>query len=419
MDKKLNIFIWNDSAVANAIISKLSKSERVNNLYYQGIGCIVLEDKPVRLKSDGIRMLKEMKEKNIEYVFSNSEANSLGFIEFARKYGFKTIGAPIPARKFEGSKIKMKAMFKKYNIKTPDYNVVENQSYLRDALKTIGLPCFIKADGFAYSISAVNVNSEKKFYKISKKYLNGYYMDDSRKIIIEKAIKGTEFSILCALDSKTIKILLPVKDYKRKYNNYKSVNTGGMGTTAPAKLSDKQLSLLNKLCDEIKYMLDSEKLFYKGFITLNVIFTKDEVFLLEINTRMGDSEGQAVLALLETDLAELFFAIENEKLSELKLEWKAAFSSVINVVNSVYPNIHQYLVSSIPVTSIELLRKKDIDIFFYKKVKKDKFNYYQDTNRFISLVCCHSSIKSASEKIYQALSTLKGENLFYRKDIWK
>lgn len=410
---KENVFIWNNSALTNSIIKKIEDSSCVNNIYYAN-NRIINKSSAVLLKSDGIPLIEEMSEKNIKYVYSNSEANDNGFIDFCNKKGFISIGSTIKSSKLEASKAYAKSLMQKYNIKTAEFFIARNENDIQTAWQNIGIPCYIKADGYARSVSAIKINTKDEFFNVAQKYLNGYFCDASKTIIIEKEISGKEISIPLILDGKRIKLFNTVRDYKRRNNHDTGVNTGGMGSVCPYNVTEYQLCLINKLISQIEDLLIEENLFYKGFMTINVIITEAEIYLLEINTRMGDSEGQVIFNLLETDIMEIFESMSNQSIDALDLKFKDGYSMAVNVIDKNYPNILLDEKASISKKSLECLK---FDYFFNIRVKEEKENYIQKGNRIISIVGFDKNISKLRKSMYKEINKLEGNNIFFRTDI--
>ncbi len=415
MEKKTT-YIWSNSAVTNALIDKLSDSQFIEKLYYGNSRVILKNSTTFRLATDGIALIKELKEKHIDFIFSNSEANSNGFIDIASNHNIKTIGASYKSTLLEASKIYAKMLMTKYNIKTAKYITVNDFSNIKDAIDSTQLPFFIKADGYARSLSSVRVESKNEAFYIAEKYLNGYFGNSSKRILFEENIDGIEMSIPLILDSKTIKILFPIKDYKRKYNKNIGPNTGGMGSFGPVVLSEKQSSLLFILIEKLKILLTKENLFYKGFMTINVIFTEDDIYLLEINTRLGDSEGQVFFKLLKTDLMLLFDAVLTQRLDTFDIKYNTGFAAAVNIINKYYPN-RSDCIAYISKKSICKISKIHSDFYFYNNIKQTKKRFFQKNNRFISVVSSDISLVNLDKKIYKVCKQIKGKNIFFRTDI--
>ena len=52
------------------------------------------------------------------------------------------------------------------------------------------------------------------------------------------------------------------------------------------------------------------------------MIVNNEPYLIEYNVRMGDPECQTILPMLNSDLADIFIACVDEKLDEIKINWK-------------------------------------------------------------------------------------------------
>jgi phosphoribosylamine--glycine ligase len=52
-------------------------------------------------------------------------------------------------------------------------------------------------------------------------------------------LKGEEISLLTLCDGKTLTPLLPSQDHKRRFDDDKGPNTGGMGAYAPVQLYEE------------------------------------------------------------------------------------------------------------------------------------------------------------------------------------
>ena len=152
-------------------------------------------------------------------------------------------------------------------------------------------------------------------------------------------------------------------------------------------------------------------------MTINLIFSNNNVYLLEINTRLGDSEGQAILSLLETDLFEIFESMYNQTVDKLNLSFKNGYAIAVNVINSSYPDILKNNVAKIPEKYINDILNSDIDLFFYKLAKLNSGNYIQQNDRFLSVVVQDKTIYCAREKIYSKINDIIGNNIYYRNDI--
>lgn len=117
---------------------------------------------------------------------------------------------------------------KKYNIKTADYEVFEEESKALEYLKNSKHPVVIKADGLAAGKGVVISNS----FEESKSTLEEFMAKDKfkgagKKVVIEEFLEGPEASILSITDGETIIPFISSKDHKQIYDGGLGPNTGG------------------------------------------------------------------------------------------------------------------------------------------------------------------------------------------------
>jgi phosphoribosylamine--glycine ligase len=191
-------------------------------------------------------------------------------------------------------------------------------------------PLVVKADGLAAGKGVVVAADLAK----AKKALSSFMKEESlgeagKSVILEEFIEGLEVSVLAAVSVSpgkkgVIKPFISARDHKRRFEGAQGPNTGGMGAIAPvpdftaAARDDFEKAIL---APTLKGM-EAEKLDYRGFIFFGLMVRDERCYLLEYNARLGDPETQAVLPLMDSDLAELGAAILGGTLQDFPLKWK-------------------------------------------------------------------------------------------------
>jgi phosphoribosylamine--glycine ligase len=104
---------------------------------------------------------------------------------------------------------------------------------------------------------------------------------------------------------------------------------------SPAAQSDFIQSILEPTLKGIK----AEGLDYRGFIFFGVMVRDDRCYLLEYNVRLGDPETQAVLPLMDFDLADLCGAILAGR--DFPLAWKQGAVCAPVAVADGYPGTYR------------------------------------------------------------------------------
>ena len=103
----------------------------------------------------------------------------------------------------------------------------------------------------------------------------------------------------------------------------------------------------------------------------------------------------------------------------MNIKFKKNYAMAVNIINKNYPNLQKKEQAKINKNSIKELLSKDIQIFFYNNIKEDENFYIQNCDRFLSIVSSENNINSLQKKLYDKISKIEGENIFFRKDIGK
>ena len=123
--------------------------------------------------------------------------------------------------------------------------------------------------------------------------------------LLEERLFGPECSLMALCDG-TGAVALPIaQDHKRLGDGDTGPNTGGMGAYAPAPIPYTPQELLATF---VQPVLDHLRLVgspYVGVLYAGLMLTADGPRLIEYNVRFGDPETQAVLPLVESDLADV------------------------------------------------------------------------------------------------------------------
>lgn len=143
-------------------------------------------------------------------------------------------------------------------------------------------------------------------------------------VVIEEFMEGEEASVLCFTDGTTIVPMISAQDHKRIGDGDMGANTGGMGAYAPAPVMTKELDKIvydTILLPAVKAM-KKEGCPFRGCLYAGLMITKEGPKVVEFNCRFGDPETEAVLPLLESDLARIMLACAKGTLKKEKVEWK-------------------------------------------------------------------------------------------------
>ena len=126
---------------------------------------------------------------------------------------------------------------------------------------------------------------------------------------------GPECSLIALCDGTTAVALPLAQDHKRIGEGDVGPNTGGMGAYAPAPVPYEATELVITFVQPILDHFAAAGTPYIGVLYAGLMLTADGPRLVEYNVRFGDPEAQAVLPLLDGDLATIALAATQGRLA--------------------------------------------------------------------------------------------------------
>lgn len=261
------------------------------------------------------------------------------------------------------------------------------------------------------------------------------YIHSCKNVLVEERLEGQEFSLMCFTDSVTAKFMPPVQDYKRALEGDKGLNTGSMGSVCDNVnglyfLNEEDLEKCKKVMTDIIHHMSYNEAPYKGILYGSFMkTTSGKMKIIEFNARFGDPEAINVLSLLETNLYDIFKAINDETLSKLDITFKQKCNAVIYIVprkyglkdNSGHSNSHMN------DNDIDCSYKNDYDndmtykIFDSNKILlNDTYNkkYLENVSSYIGSMDVVEKIRLSdfSTKTYLELTKSRAYALLFESD---
>ncbi len=216
-----------------------------------------------------------------------------GIVDLFRKQGLRIFGPDSKGAILEGSKVFTKDFLKKYQIQSARYDSFTKRSAAKKFIKSIGVPCVVKADGLAAGkgviIAQTIAEAEQAVDLIMKDKAFGAA---GKQVVIEEFLQGEEASFIAFTDGKTVLPLPSSQDHKAIFDGDKGPNTGGMGAYSPAPVMTEALT--KRVMDEVMLPtirgMAAEGRPYKGMLYAGLMIEGDRINVLEFNCRFGDPE---------------------------------------------------------------------------------------------------------------------------------
>jgi phosphoribosylamine--glycine ligase/phosphoribosylaminoimidazole synthetase len=230
-------------------------------------------------------------------------------------------------------------------------------------------------------------------------------------VVIEERLTGPECSLMALCDGKIARPLPIAQDHKRIGEGDTGLNTGGMGAYAPAPTGYDADALTATFIQPVIDHLAAAGTPYVGVLYAGLMLTADGPRLIEFNCRFGDPEAQAVLPLLESDLAELALACWHGRLSESSLTIREGAACTVVAAAPGYPS--QPIVGQ---TITGLRRDLDDALVFLAGTDGDVVT----GGRVLAVTGLGDSLAAARDRAYQGMSSIHFEGMHVRRDIaWR
>ncbi len=259
--------------------------------------------------------------------------------------GLLLFGPSRLAARMESSKAWAKSFMKKYRIPTAEFSICDSAQVARLAARKLflnGKKAVVKASGLAGGKGVVCCASydeaEEAIRQIAEQKIYG---SAGSVVVVEELLSGPEISLQAIADGERIYPLLAAQDHKRLLDGDAGPNTGGMGAYAPLPFFDPELQaeVERTIVQPTLQGLKREGILYRGILYFGLMLTKEGPKVLEYNCRFGDPETQAILPLLESDLAEMMTRAARGELKDLQIHWKRKACCCVVLASKGYPGI--------------------------------------------------------------------------------
>lgn len=418
----MNILLLGSGGRESAIAWKLNQSAQLTNLYIApGNGGTVEFGKNVDIKILDFEAIERFcLENDIHMLISGSEAPAVaGIWDYFQKDALKHIQVIAPSQisaMLEGSKAFAKEFMAKYHIPTAEFIEVTKDN-IEDAYTWFDKfkpPFVIKADGLAEGKGVVLPESKEEAKRLIDEFvLSKKFGASSEKVVIEEFLDGIEFSIFVYTNGSQYAILPNAKDYKRRYEGNKGLNTGGMGCISPVPLVDEAMmaKVTRDIIEPTISGLQADKMPYDGFIYFGLINCLGQPKVIEYNCRLGDPEAEVILPRINCDLLDLFQAGFDKTLDKFDVKIDSNHAATVILVSEGYPEAYEkgYLISG-----IENVHES---IIFHASTILKNHELVTNGGRVIAVTSLADSLKNALEKSFDSIDRIRYKGRQFRTDI--
>jgi phosphoribosylamine---glycine ligase len=260
-----------------------------------------------------------------------------GLANLCEKSRIPCWGPPKDSAQLEASKEFAKAFLVRNGIPTARATATDT---LEQAIAAIAgeYPTVLKFDGLAAGKGVAVCPDEAAALDFLEEVFTQRRFGAGR-VLVEQYLIGPEVSIFVAIIDDRYLIFTPARDYKRAYDGDLGPNTGGMGAVASRQLVSPELlaQIEKEIIQPTVDGLRGEGLPYRGFLYFGLMLTPTGPQVIEYNCRFGDPECQAVMPLVEGDLAEFCLAGAKGELREELIHFSDGWSVCVILASAGYP----------------------------------------------------------------------------------
>ena len=414
----MNVLVIGNGGREHAIVQALAKSPKVDKIYAMkgnaGIGELaeLVDVDYCDLNAVGAWVDSH---KDVEYtVIAPDDPLALGLADELESRGHRVFGPRKNAAIIEASKAFSKALMKKYNIPTARYETFSDFESAKAYVDTCDIPVVLKADGLALGKGVLICKTREEAQDgIKEMMLDKKFGNAGNTVVVEEFLEGPEVSALAFTDGKTLKPMITSCDHKRVFDNDEGLNTGGMGTFAPAPFYGEKTEkeVLEKIMIPTVNAMNAEGRTFKGVLYFGLMKTKDGMKVIEYNARFGDPETQVILPMLKTDLMDIFEAVTEERLADINIEWEAGSCVCVVLASGGYPESY---------TKGKEITVGDLDegvVLCHAGTAIKDGKLVTSGGRVLGVCAKGESLEQARKKAYANVEKVRFEKMHYRTDI--
>ncbi len=282
----------------------------------------------VRLADD----LGDASTDDTDLVFPGPEAALVaGVADECARRGLPCFGPTAELARLEASKTHARELATSLGIPGPRFASFDDAASAIAWWRDLDRPVVVKLDGLAagkgVTVPADDAATIDAIHAASS----------SGRFLLEERLRGPECSLMAMCDGVRAVALPLAQDHKRLGEGDTGPNTGGMGAYAPAPVPYDADTLVTDFVQPVLDHFATAGTPYVGVIFAGLMLTADGPRLIEYNVRFGDPEAQAVLPLVETDIAELALLATKGALDELPVVVRSQTALTVVAAAAGYP----------------------------------------------------------------------------------
>jgi phosphoribosylamine--glycine ligase len=419
----MKILVVGGGGREHALCWKLAQSPKVQKIFCApgnpGISSIA---ECVNIKDNDLDALVDFAQDNsVDLVVPGPELPLvMGIADLCAERGIPVFGPRKYAAQLEGSKAFAREFMDRHGIPSAEFAAFTDLDAALKHLETVPLPTVVKADGLAAGKGVAVCETREAAQDFVRELMQDKKFGDSgARVLVEECLGGEETSILAIADGKTFTLLTPAQDHKRVWDEDKGPNTGGMGAYSPVSLVDAEMiqEISEHIIQPVVRGMEQEGCPFTGVIYAGLMITYKGPHVLEFNVRFGDPEAQAVLPLVNGDLATMLLAAARGELATVDVPPADKAAMCVVMAAGGYPGDYENGKVIYGLKNAETV--EGVVVFHAGTAFNEKKEIVTSGGRVLGVTAVGDNLPAAHHRAYEAVSRIQWDGVQHRKDIGK
>ncbi|MBZ9712150.1 phosphoribosylamine--glycine ligase [Deinococcus multiflagellatus] len=333
-----------------------------------------------------------------------------GVVDACTALGVPAFGPVQAASRLEGDKVWSKAFMTRHGIPTAahhSFTALEAALAHLAGLSTTS-PIVVKDAALKAGKGVTLAHSVAEAETALREIFSG----PDAQAVIEEFMTGQEVTILALTDGERYALTPPSQDHKTIHEGDTGPMTGGMGVICPFPVDDATMTAIRQTIIEPTLRgMKAEGHPFCGVLYAGLMLTPSGPKVVEFNARFGDPEAEAVLPLLESDLAQHALDAARGELDPSSVRFRAAASAVVILAAPGYPGEPQ---RGIPLT---LPPTQENEVIYHAGTRMDGDQLRSHGGRVLAVTATAPTLNAALGRAYALADRVDFPGAQLRRDL--
>ncbi|GGK87915.1 phosphoribosylamine--glycine ligase [Deinococcus radiotolerans] len=284
---------------------------------------------------DAASLARLAQAEGVDVVIVGPEAYlAAGVVDECDTLGIPAFGPTRAASRLEGDKAWSKAFMHRHGIPTAAHHTFSDLEAAEAHVASLTPPIVVKDAGLKAGKGVTIAHTTDD----ARAALQDIFTQSGAQAVIEDFMTGQEVTVLALTDGTTYALTPPSQDHKTIHEGDTGPMTGGMGVICPFPIAPEQMEVVRRdIIEPTLAGMRADGHPFRGVLYAGLMLTPHGPKVVEFNARFGDPEAEAVLPLLDSDLAQHALDAARGQFQPDTVRFRGAASATIILAAPGYP----------------------------------------------------------------------------------